>query len=573
MVRFARAGGAIASGLALALCFAPFQQSWLVWGWLWVLLPLLWTVRGRGKRLKGFGLGYLSGLAFWLVNVKWVWTVTGLGAVVMAGYLAVYFGIFGAFAALAANPWRTERPLAKSVPQRFREMGRSLGFATLLGGFWCGLEWVRGWMLTGFGWNGLGVTFSDSLMIAQNAEFIGVIGLAFLPVFFSAVVVQVARRFYQQNVRGGVKLLHWDFATALLVIMGTFTLGTFRFAAISRSEKIEVKVLLVQQNIPQKAGQISWSAQEIVDGFVEITEDALQEIETATIKSLKNSDEGVAISSGLPDLVVWPEACLPEWFYLDDSGRPKSGPAMESIIRYVMSLGNFTLLTGINEVRGNPAEVGAKVYNSLLVLDPSGERQSFKKHHLVYFGEAIPDIKALRDLYEKTTGVPFGGGLTPGQSFDPLGVTIRDVRVGAIPSVCFEDTVPRLTRKFIRAEPQMIVNVTNDGWFQESEAAAQHFQNALFRCIELRRPMMRSANQGVTSVVSMVGSTYDPVTQEKRQLLDEKGSHFHRGSLLATIYLPKEAPLTLYARFGDWFAAGGLIIGILWGIGGRLKRS
>ena len=557
--------------MALALCYAPFDQTWLVWGWLWILLPLLWTVKGKRPRLKGFGLGFLAGLAFWLVNMKWIWTVTGLGALMIAVYLAVYLGIFGAFASVAGNPWRKETPLARSVTQRFREMGRSLGFATLLGGFWCGLEWIRGWMLTGFGWNGLGVPFSESLMLAQNAEFIGVIGLAFLPVFFSCVVVQVARRFYQQSVVGGVKMLHWDFATALLVIMSAFTLGTIRFTTISNSEKITAKVLLVQQNIPQKAGQILWSAQEIIDGFVELTEDGLEEAENRTIEKLQASEEGLAIDSSQPDFVVWPEACLPEWFYLDEEGSPKSGPAMESIIGYAASLGNFTLLSGINEVKGNPEDPSSSLYNSLLALDQSGGRQSFKKHHLVYFGEAIPDIKALRDLYEKTTGVPFGGGITPGSGFDPFELQVEGESIGAIPSICFEDTVPRLTRKFVRPEPQMIVNVTNDGWFQESEEAEQHFKNALFRSIELRRPMLRCANQGVTAVISMVGSTYDPVTQENRRLLDEKGSHFHRGSLLANIYLPKKASLTLYARFGDWFAVTGLIAGLIWGIAFRIR--
>lgn len=571
MNRLARAGGAIASGLALALCYAPFQQSWLVWGWLWILLPLLWTVSGKRKRLKGFGLAYLSGLAFWLINVKWVWTVTGLGALVMAGYFSVYFGIFGAFAAVAGNPWREKTPLARRVPQRFREMGRSLGFAVVLGGFWCGMEWIRGWMLTGFGWNGLGVAFSKSLMLAQNAEFVGVIGLAFLPVFLSAVVVQVGCRFYQQSIIGGVKMLHWDFASALLVVMGAFTLGTFRFVAINSSEKITAKVLLVQQNIPQKAGQILWSRQEIVDGFVELTEDGIEQAENNTVEALKTAEKDVAITSGQPDFVVWPEACLPEWFNLDEEGVPTSGPDMESIIGYAASLGNFTLLSGINEVEGNPADPSSNVYNSLLALDPSGRRQSFKKHHLVYFGEAIPDIEALRDLYERTTGVPFGGGLTPGSGFEPFELSWKDEKIGAIPSICFEDTVPRLTRKFVRAEPQMIVNVTNDGWFQESEAAEQHFENALFRCIELRRPMLRSANQGVTCVISVVGSTYDPVTNEDRRLVDEKGSHFQRGSLLANIYLPKDAGITLYARFGDWFAVTGLSVGLLWGIWVRIQ--
>ncbi|MDA8968984.1 hypothetical protein N9F48_02840, partial [Akkermansiaceae bacterium] len=63
----------------------------------------------------------------------------------------------------------------------------------------------------------------------------------------------------------------------------------------------------------------------------------------------------------------------------------------------------------------------------------------------------------------------------------------------------------------------------------------------------------------------------DPVTNEDRRLVDEKGSHFQRGSLLANIYLPKDAGITLYARFGDWFAVTGLSVGLLWGIWVRIQ--
>ena len=91
-------------------------------------------------------------------------------------------------------------------------------------------------------------------------------------------------------------------------------------------------------------------------------------------------------------------------------------------------------------------------------------------------------------------------------------VPIGDGDIQLIPSVCFEDTVGRLTRKFVRTEPQLIINVTNDGWFKDSEAARQHMANAKFRAIELRRPMVRSANTGVSGIISTTGSLVDPTT-------------------------------------------------------------
>lgn len=563
---------AVASGLALALCFEPFNQDWLVWGWLWVLLPVLWTTSEKRTKLKGFGLGFLSGFGFWLVNLKWLWTVTGLGAVVIAAYLALYLGVFGAFAAKCGNPWRSESKLPTSIGSRVYEASRSLGYAAVLGGLWCGLEWIRGWMLTGFGWNGLGVAFSKSLILAQNAEFIGVIGLSFLPVFLSVVVVQVMRRFYQQSVGGGVKLLHWDFAIALLVVMAAFTLGTMRYSAMQNVEVVEGKALLIQQNIPQVAGTVSWEPQKIVDGFIELTEAGLEEADRRGEEALKEMKPEESVEVPRPDLVIWPEACLPAWFYQTKRGL-YSGPEMESALDYVMAMGDFTLVTGINEVAGDPAAENANFYNALMVQNKAGLRQTFRKNHLVYFGEAMPDVQLFRDLYESVTGVEFGYGMTKGEDFEPLTMEVDGIKVGVIPSVCFEDTVPRLERKFVRDGAQVILNVTNDGWFHESEGGAQHFQNALFRTIELRRPMLRCANRGVTAVVSATGATRDPWLKEERRLIDEDGDYFHRGFILSSFYIPTNIGVTVYARYGDWFAVGGLIFAVGWYVVKRFRKK
>ena len=557
---------AAVSGTALALCFTPFDQAWLVWGWMWLLLPLLWTVREKRRGLRGFGLAWIAGMGFWVINLKWLGSVTWPGTVALSAYLSVYFGLFGAYAATLGNPWKKAFLSAKGIPARFRQMWISLGYAALLGGLWCGLEWIRGWLMTGFGWNGLGVTFAQNLILAQNAEYVGVIGLSFLPVFMSAVAVQTARRFYSQFRANEVRMLHWDFASALLVIMIAFTVGTMRLSSVTNAPKIEGRVLLVQQNIPQIAGRVLWEPQEMVDGFIELTENGLSEVEGEAASALQEAgSEEVIVDLKLPDLVVWPEACLPDFLELKKDGASVGRPGIESIFEYVDSMGDFTFVTGLNEYTGeDPMDPESDVFNSFISDNGAGMRQSYQKHHLVILGEFIPDLPFLRKLYFDTAGVEFGNGITQGNSFEPLRVKLGDQEVGMIPSICFEDTVPRVTRKFVRNESQFLVNITNDGWFGETEGAAQHFRNAVFRTIELRRPMVRCANRGVTGVISAAGSLTDPYTKEKRHLVDEHGSHFHRGVLRASVYVPAEGKVTLYAAFGDWFAATGLAAGGLW---------
>lgn len=566
MARFLKIPAAVLSGVALAMSFAPFDQAWLVWGWMWLLFPLLWKVSSKRRRLKGFGLAWLAGMGFWVINLKWLGTVTWPGAVALSAYLSLYFGFFGAFAAGPANPWLAKYESAKTIRDRVRQSLRSLGYSALLGGFWCGLEWVRGWLMTGFGWNGLGVTFAKNLILAQNAEYVGVIGLSFLPVFLSAVAVQTARRFYQQFQANEVKMLHWDFATALLVIMLSFTSGTIRLSSVTNAPKIEGRVLMVQQDIPQFADKVLWEPSEIVAGFEELTEAGMEEVFREAAEAAQKTDsEDEIVGIKMPDLVIWPEACLPAYLYAQQDGSLAGGPNVESVFDYIHSLGDFTFVLGMNEVHGETvADPDVDVYNSLIIDGGMGQRDSYQKNHLVILGEFIPDLPFLHDLYFQTTGVKFGKGLSRGTNFEPRKVEIGGQSVGVIPSVCFEDTVPRLTRKFVRSGPQVLVNVTNDGWFQESEGSVQHFRNALFRSIELRRPTVRCANRGVTGVVTVAGSLVDPYTKEMRHLVDENGSYFHRGYLLASVYVPSEGGFTLYARFGDWFAVTGLVAGFLW---------
>ncbi len=579
MRAFLRILGVAACGAALAMSFTPFDHSWLVWGWMWVLLPILWTTTPKKRALRGFGLAWISGLAFWVINLKWLGSVTWPGAVALSAYLALYFGVFGAFASTVANPWVRKYVSPQKIWGRFREMWRSLGYAALLGGFWCGLEWARGILLTGFGWNGLGVTFANNLIMAQNAEYVGVIGLAFLPVFLSAVAVQTGLRFYRQFMAGEVKMLHWDFAVGLLVIMLSFSVGTARLVSVTNAPKIEAQVLLVQQNIPQKAGVVdpAWGPQRTVDGFIELTEKGIEEAELKAGEALREAaSEEEIIGLKMPDLVIWPEACLPDILELQEGGSSKGGPEIESIFDYVTGLGDFTFVTGMNEFLGeNPMDPEAQVYNSFIADSKEGERESYQKHHLVILGEYIPDLPFLRKLYYDAAGVEFGSGITPGESFETIPFQVGDEKVTMIPSICFEDTVQRVTRKFVRNEPQLLVNLTNDGWFGESEGAAQHFRNALFRTIELRRPMVRAANRGVTGVVTAAGSLTDPYTGQKRNLVDREGSHFHRGYLLAPVYIPAEGGVTLYAAFGDWFAVTGLLVGFLYGAWAlaRVSRS
>jgi apolipoprotein N-acyltransferase len=127
-------------------------------------------------------------------------------------------------------------------------------------------------------------------------------------------------------------------------------------------------------------------------------------------------------------------------------------------------------------------------------------------------------------------------------------------------------------RKFVRSGPQLIVNVTNDGWFKDSPAAAQHFANAKFRAIELRRPMIRCANSGVSAVVNSIGTTSHPDSGVKQEIRDENGSHLTRGWMLVEVDIPLVSPITGYAVVGDWGVIGLGVLGLVVGVTGRRRE-
>jgi apolipoprotein N-acyltransferase len=555
-----------ATGVMVALLFPPYSFAGLAWFCLIPLLIALWSLDGKHRAKKGFLIGYLAGVVSFGIQVSWLSTVSWLGPVVLSLYLALYWGAFGAFAATVGNPWHQKGGVSESP---FRCLFNAFTHATI----WAGLEWLRGWMLTGFGWNGLGVAFHDTIVISQAADLLGVAGLSLMLVFFQAVLVQVGHRMKQASV-DGIRRPRWDFAATALCVGFLIVYGILRIAGESGKESIPLKALLVQINIPQDASVQLWSAEEVHMAYEEETISALEKItaddEKALQEAIAKSEEG-EIQLNSPDWVLWPETALTGRIIRTADGEWGAWRQNVDTIRRVREAGRFDLIYGVVEIEGEAREDGLyekqnpRIYNSIAVQTADDELLTFQKHHLVMFGETIPfvdSIPFLKKIYEQQSGAEYSGSFTAGPSLDPLPIMLDGKEIGIIPSVCFEDTVPRLTRKFVRDEPQVIVNLTNDGWFDESPAAAQHFANARFRAIELRRPMLRCANTGVSAAIDTIGSTAHPATGKPQTITDGKGRSFVRGSLLTELKIPLQPSFSLYAAIGDWGIIGLSLVGL-----------
>ncbi|BCU75319.1 apolipoprotein N-acyltransferase [Luteolibacter sp. LG18] len=540
---FLRLAACVVSGVLLSLAFPPVDTGVLAWVALMPMLAALWTVTGRRAAWKGFGYGWVAGAAFFAINVSWLGTVAPVAPYALGGYLALYFACFGAFTAKWGNPWRFGPGTWKT----------DLMFAFANAAFWAGLEWLRSWVITGFGWNSLGVSLHQMLPLAQGADVFGVLGLSIVVMFVQVLVLLAVRRWVKRERKTALAGL--GAAVAALAVLGGY--GVYRMTTLEKLESIPLKALLVQANLPQEGGTVLVSAEQ--------TNMAYEDLTSAGLEPLKGTPR-------FPDWVLWPESSLAGRLFICEDGKWGMWQQNVDTIHQVRQYGDFTLLFGITELESVEMDgqlvqkEKGKAWNSMAVMGPHDDLQTFRKHHLVIFGETIPFVDTipwLKDIYEQQSGMEYGGAFTAGEGFEPQVAEAGGQQVGVISSICFEDTVPRLERKFVRPGPQVIVNVTNDGWFKESGAADQHFVNAMFRAIELRRPMLRCANTGVSGAISPVGRT--------QRLVDETGSHFTAGSLLAEVAVPKDPPTTLYARLGDWPV---ILLGLTgWGIGFWFRKG
>jgi len=521
---------AICSGFLYAACFPPFNLTWLCWIALTPLIAAIWFSGGESRHpwLRNLLLGYVTGLTFFWIVFSWLTTVTILGWFVLEFYMAIYVAIWAWFCGLVrprpkinrvgCSKWEqmlSQARTSATPPQSpWTKSTNNLRLALLLAAAWTTLEWLRGWVFSGFGWNGLGVALHDNWPLIQIAELTGVAGLSFLIAFVNVIILTTAYRLVVEA-RTRVMRPHFDFTFTMAAIVGVLVFG-FRATQVPSAAK-PLRVTAVQSNVPQNQKFDPQFTRRIFDQFRRLSEIALR-------------------SNPPPELLVWPESSMP-------------GPVLEDQESYKF-VTDLAADADADFLLGTIDEDGGDVYNAAILLSEGGERvQIYRKVHLVPFGEFVPGRHTV-PLLARIVGDQVPGDFKAGKEHTVFTLTNGDVQVA--PLICFEDTIGELARQFVvptETSPgaNLLVDVTNDGWFQHSAGSPQHLANAIFRCIETRRPMLRAANTGVTCFINQFGR----VTQELR---DETGSTFTEGVLSGDIKVPSEHELTFYARHGELFA-------------------
>ena len=516
---------AVLSGVLAVICFAPFEQTWVCWIALTPLLAAVWFSGAESKRrwLRDLLLGYAAGVVFFWGVFSWLHTVTVPGLVLVGLYMGVYFAIWSLLAGLVRPRLASDRESA-ILPdlRRSRSPNESpeacspwlsslhnLWLALILAAAWTALEWVRGWMFTGWGWNGLGVALHNLLPVIQIAEFTGVGGVSFVVAFANVIAIATVRRFVLET-KVQVRRPHFDFTLTMAAIVG---LAAFGIRALQmKTPSVPLRVAAVQANVPRDEKFNRQFQEKIFQQFTRLTQLALA-------------------TRPPPQLIIWPESSTPAPALLDPENN-----------RFVLDL-SASIKTDL--LLGTIDADAEGEYNAALLVSKGGESiQVYHKLHLVPYGEYVPGRNTV-PFVGAIVGDQVPGDFTRGKDLVVFRLTTAQVMIA--PLICFEDTLGELTRQFVLRGANLLANVTNDGWFLRSAGARQHVENAIFRCVETRRPMVRAANTGVTCLVNRFGR----VTQV---LLDGKGSQFTEGVLSGTIEVPTGGELTFYVRHGELFS-------------------
>ena len=500
------------------LLFLSFPGAAGFWPLAWVaLVPLLLAIRnvspGRAVRL-----GLLAGMVHYVTLLYWITIVLGrygnlplwvtvpallLLALYMSSYLALFCLLF-------SRVWQRKEVLV-----------------VWIGPFlWVGLDFIRSFLFSGFPWQDLAYSQYKALLLIQAADLAGHFGVTFHIVLVNCVtallfVLWRDNRAVAQSSLAVLMTLRirqaWFYAVlpSFCIMLAIMTYNILRYGQISEliDSSPKMKIAVVQGNIEQDQ---KWSPS--------------MRLETIEIYT-KLSELAIAQGDGPPPLLVWPETALP--FLISNN------PYFNELKKILFTKGESWLLAGapfIKKVEGNNSGQAKKEilsYNSAYLLTPEGEIGGrYDKQHLVPFGEYIPLSNYLPLPGPLVENI---GNFSAGKPARPL--SCQSAEIGVL--ICFESIFPKLARDWTAAGANLLVNITNDAWFGRSSAPWQHLSMTVFRALENRRSLARSANTGVSTIIDPLGRMAETTP------------------LFQPAFLVADAPLlqnkTIFVSFGYYF--------------------
>lgn len=506
------------SGVLLALCLPKPGLCPFAW---FVIAPLLFLLTRVKSYPRAALVGWFFGFAFCGTAFYWVYSTCRFAEIPRpAAFLAwaMMCGVFAfswaLFAASVRWAWKSCSP-------------QTWPWVCAL--FWTALEFACDQFFPYIGALPLGYTQWRYLSWIQGTSWAGPHGLGFLIMLINGVwALAAASRIDSADLRQRKKFVMTT-RVALGICLIWWGLGFWTLSGRPSSVAAAAlrRVAILQPNVDQYRKWDEKYAKEIRSNIGELVAAAAQEH---------------------PDLIVWPESSLPDWLDAPKNmrwlrGLFKRGGSYQLIgaltrDRVIMPSTLTAVPSKMSEFDSAEtlSQGPSKQYNSAVLFDPAGQEiGEYHKRRLVPFGEFVPwraVTSKLMNILNQMEDLDAG---SPNQALlpTPLG------RLGV--TVCYEAVFPLLSRTNAAAGADVLVNLTNDGWYKDTWAPYQHFYVNIFRAVENRRPVIRAANTGISGTIDPYGAVIARLDLNQRGMLGAKVPMglFPEGSF--------------YSRHGDWF--------------------
>jgi len=448
---------ALLSGVLLALSFPPLPTGFLAY---FGLIPFFFAIKQTGG-MQRFRLGYIMGLVYCAGVMYWIAFNTGtyrwtaiLSTAMAVAFIALNIAIFG---------WALGIILRRGVP------GGWWWTAPL----WLAIEYLRAFGTLSFPWLSLSLSQSRYLPVIQLASLTGMHGISFWVVLLNMGIFQYLQS--RQKPGGSVKWAGVVIGIYLLpVLYGLVVLRTLPGHDINTRP---VKVGIVQPNVDPNRTSSGGIRQSDYSDLLFYSTNLL---------------------SQQPDIILWPEAAANTYIRHNEFGY------RTRVQQWVDTTG-VSLLTGALDWETDSGNDLSRHYSNAAILFNPGDTtlQVYRKIKLVPFAEYIPFPKIFGFLYSIDVGQ---SQFTPGE--DPTVLDIRSgIRSQFSVAICYDSTFPQLIRKFRKEGADWLAILTNDAWFGNTTGPYQHAEWARLRAVEMRMPVARAANTGISMLIDPWGRT------------------------------------------------------------------
>lgn len=446
------------SAVVLSLAFPPSKLGFMAY---WGLVPLFLILNDSSYK-QAMKWGYLTGLFLNMWTLYWISWVTIPGMIAAILYLPLFIVIYAILHTFLRKRLGTKY-LYICIPF-----------------LWTGIEYLRALGVLGFPWTSLAYTQTYYLSLIQYASFTSIYGITFWVVTINVIVFVIF--LYYENFKKVIILF--------LILISLFLFPwIYGKIIIPENEDVQekIRVAVVQGNI---------------DPFIKSDSDFWPE----NFEIYNRLTQAAANHN--PQLIIWPETAVP--CYL------RYTPEYLTKVRDLVSRLKIPLITGAHDavfdLKGKYT-----TYNTVFSIVPNSYKlNKYAKLHLVPFGERVPFTEVLPFFKDFLESLELGeGNFSPGRTINTFEIPIDDDKKNNVKKylnipviVCFESLFPELVRKFvIDKDAQILAIITNDGWFKRSAASYHHAQAAIFRAIENRVSIARSANTGISMFIDPYGRT------------------------------------------------------------------